>query len=108
MALSERRNQNLMQVIKRMHGLMESPDIEKQRHSQEQLASLRNNLNDVLIKDVMLGEMHGEYISVNRAHMKKYVILYCHGGGYSHGKLPVRQKHYGETVQFHFHGCVCL
>lgn len=85
MALSERRNQNLMQVIKRMHGLMESPDIEKQRHSQEQLASLRNNLNDVLIKDVMLGEMHGEYISVNRAHMKKYVILYCHGGGYSTG-----------------------
>ena len=64
---------------------MESPDIEKQRHSQEQLASLRNNLNDVLIKDVMLGEMHGEYINVNRAHMKKYVILYCHGGGYSTG-----------------------
>lgn len=85
MALSERRNQNLMQVIKRMHGLMESPDIEKQRHSQEQLASLRNNLNDVFIKDVMVGEMHGEYISVNRAHMKKYVILYCHGGGYSTG-----------------------
>ena len=68
-----------------MHGLMESPDIEKQRHSQEQLASLRNNLNDVLIKDVTIGEMHAEYISVNRAHMKKYVILYCHGGGYSTG-----------------------
>jgi acetyl esterase/lipase len=29
--------------------------------------------------------MEGEWISVNHAHMKKYVILYCHGGGYSTG-----------------------
>ena len=29
--------------------------------------------------------MHGEWTYVNRAHMKKYVILYCHGGGYSTG-----------------------
>ncbi|MGH2168234.1 alpha/beta hydrolase, partial [Enterococcus faecalis] len=29
--------------------------------------------------------MNGEWLCVNRAHMKKYVILYCHGGGYSTG-----------------------
>jgi acetyl esterase/lipase len=29
--------------------------------------------------------LHGEWTYVNRAHMKKYVILYCHGGGYSTG-----------------------
>ena len=29
--------------------------------------------------------MDAEWVSVNRAHMKKYVILHCHGGGYSTG-----------------------
>ena len=29
--------------------------------------------------------MYGECVSVNRAHMKKTVILHCHGGGYSTG-----------------------
>ena len=29
--------------------------------------------------------MYGEWVGVNRAHMKKYVILHCHGGGYSTG-----------------------
>lgn len=29
--------------------------------------------------------MHCEWVRTNRVHMKKYVILYCHGGGYSTG-----------------------
>ena len=29
--------------------------------------------------------MSCEWVRVTRAHMKKYVILYCHGGGYSTG-----------------------
>ena len=29
--------------------------------------------------------MEAEWVCVDRVHMKKYVILYCHGGGYSTG-----------------------
>ena len=43
------------------------------------------NGKDVKIEEVMIEEMEAEWVSVERAHMKKYVILYCHGGGYSTG-----------------------
>ena len=33
----EKTNRNLMGLIRRVHGLVESPDIEKQRHSQDQI-----------------------------------------------------------------------
>lgn len=38
-----------------------------------------------MIKDAVIDGIHGEWVSVNRAHMKKYIILHCHGGGYSTG-----------------------
>ena len=85
MALVEKYNQNLMQIIKRMHGMLENSDVEKQRHSQEQLATVVGNQGEALITDLMIEEMHAEWVSVERAHLKKYVILYCHGGGYSTG-----------------------
>ena len=92
MAISEKRNANLMNLIKRMHGVVENPDIEKHRQSQNHFGALLGNSKDVLIEDVSIrdhpsaGEMlQGEWVYVNRAHMKKYVILYCHGGGYSTG-----------------------
>ena len=85
MALVEKYNQNLMQIIKRMHGMLESSDVEKQRHSQEQLATVVGKQGEALITDLMIEEMHAEWVSVERAHLKKYVILYCHGGGYSTG-----------------------
>ena len=34
MAISEKRNANLMNLIKRMHGVVENADIEKHRQSQ--------------------------------------------------------------------------
>ena len=85
MALVEKYNQNLMQIIKRMHGMLENSDVEKQRHSQEQLATVVGNQGEAVITDLMIEEMHAEWVSVERAHLKKYVILYCHGGGYSTG-----------------------
>lgn len=85
MARSEKRNQNLMNFIKRMHGAMENADLEKHRQSQDHFGALLSNSKEVEIKDVDIEGIHGEWISVNRAHMKKYVILYCHGGGYSTG-----------------------
>ena len=92
MAISEKRNANLMNLIKRMHGVVENVDIEKHRQSQNHFGALLGNSKDVLIEDVSIrdhpsaGEiLQGEWVYVNRAHMKKYVILYCHGGGYSTG-----------------------
>ena len=92
MAIAEKRNANLMNLIKRMHGVVENADIEKHRQSQDHFGALLGSSKDVLIEDVRIRdhftegeELSGEWLYVNRAHMKKYVILYCHGGGYSTG-----------------------
>lgn len=85
MAILEKRNQNLMHVIKKMHGVVENTDLEKHRQSQDHFGVLLGNNKEVDIKELEIEGIHGEWISVNRAHMKKYVILYCHGGGYSTG-----------------------
>lgn len=81
----ETRNQNMMAMIRKVHGMIENSDIEKQRQSQDHVGVLLGNSKDILIRSVDIQGMAGEWVSVNRAHMKKYVILYCHGGGYSTG-----------------------
>lgn len=78
-------NQRLMQLIRRAHGLVESPDIEKHRQSQDHIGEILSNTKEMHYEEFKIGEMDAEWVSVNRAHMKKYVILYCHGGGYSTG-----------------------
>lgn len=85
MALSEKRNQSLMQLIKRVHGVVENADIEKHRQSQDQLGALFGGAKTIDIKEVDIKGIRCEWVSVKRAHMKKYIILYCHGGGYSTG-----------------------
>ena len=84
-ASPESMNQSMMTLIRKVHGMIESPDIEKHRHSQDQVGALLGNSKDILLKNIKIQDMDGEWVSVNRAHMKKYVILYCHGGGYSTG-----------------------
>lgn len=81
----EKRNQNLMNLVKRVHSVVEKNDIEKQRQSQENIGILLGNRKENLIREVSINGMYAEWISVDRAHMKKYVILYCHGGGYMTG-----------------------
>lgn len=78
-------NQNMMVLIRKVHGMIDKPDIEKHRQSQDHVGALLGNVKDMLIRSVDIQGMDGEWISVNRAHMKKYIILYCHGGGYSTG-----------------------
>ncbi len=87
-----KRNAGLMNLIKRMHGVVENVDIEKHRQSQDHFGALLGNNRDVIVEDVEITPhkpedvtIHGEWIYVNRSHMKKYIILYCHGGGYSTG-----------------------
>ena len=91
--MAEKKNQNLMQLVKKVHGLVEKPDLEKHRQSQDQLGTIFSNNWDVDYKDVDIDGMHGEWVSVERTHMKKYVILYCHGGGFSTGSCL-----YGRTL----------
>lgn len=81
----EARNQNMMSMIRKAHGIIDNSDIEKHRQSQDHVGALLGNSKDILIRSVDIQGMEGEWVSVNRAHMKKYVILYCHGGGYSTG-----------------------
>lgn len=85
MARGRKSNQNLMQLVKRVHGLVENTDLEKHRQSQDQIGVLLGNTKEIEYSGVNIDGMYGEWISVNLAHMKKYIILHCHGGGYSTG-----------------------
>ena len=85
MAKKDKTNQGLMQLIKRAHGLVDNADIEKHRQSLDYIGAILGNTRDIHYDEIDLGGIYGEWVSVTRAHMKKYVILYCHGGGYSTG-----------------------
>ncbi|MCM1188322.1 MAG: alpha/beta hydrolase [bacterium] len=82
---TDRRNQNLMHLIRRAHGLVENTDLEKHRQSQDAIGAILSNTRDIRYREFEIDGMYAEWISVNRAHMKKYIILHCHGGGYSTG-----------------------
>lgn len=85
MARTSKTNQNLMQLVKRVHGLVENNDLEKHRQSQDHIGTLLGNTKEIHYQEIDIDGMYGEWVSVNRAHMKKYVLLHCHGGGYSTG-----------------------
>lgn len=70
-----------------MHTLVESDDIEKQRASKDNLGKLLVRSADMNYEDVEVDGICAEWVSVRRSHMKKYVLLYCHGGGYNTGSL---------------------
>lgn len=78
-------SQGLMNLVKKVHGLIENTDIEKHRHSQDQVGALLGNSRDVEIQEIKIGDMEAEHLKVQRLHNANHVILYCHGGGYSTG-----------------------
>ncbi len=84
MAIS-RKNQSLLHLVKKAHGMVENVDLEKHRQSQDQLGALFGQSKEVGITETDIDGMYGEWLRVNHPHIKKYVILYCHGGGYSTG-----------------------
>jgi len=75
----------MMNLIRKVHGMVERPDIDKHRQSQDRIGALLGTEKGVQYLPVEVEGMSCEWIRVERAHMKKYVILYCHGGGYSTG-----------------------
>lgn len=90
---AEKKNPGLLQLIKKVHGFVENTDLEKHRQSQDYFGSLLTKSKEIEYNDVTIKKMHGEWVCVNRAHMKKYIILYFHGGGYSTGSSL-----YGRTL----------
>lgn len=81
----DKRRQGLMNLIRRVHGMVENADIEKHRQSQDHIGTILSNTKAIEYREVDIDGMYGEWVGVNRAHMKKYVLLHCHGGGYSTG-----------------------
>lgn len=83
--VADKKSQGLMNLIRRVHGMVENPDIEKHRQSQDHIGAILSNTKSIQYREADVDGMYGEWVSVNRAHMKKYVIMHCHGGGYSTG-----------------------
>lgn len=77
--------QRLLRLIKLAHGIVDRPDLEKHRQSQDQIGELIGRVKDLTFQDFDLEGMNCEWVSLNRAHVRKQVILHCHGGGYSTG-----------------------
>lgn len=77
--------QRLLRLIKLAHGLVENADIEKHRQSQDQIGELLGRVKDLNYRGMELEGTHCEWVSLNRAHVHKQVIMHCHGGGYSTG-----------------------
>jgi len=77
--------QRLMRLIKLAHGMVENTDLEKHRQSQDQIGELVGRSKELTFREMDLDGMYCEWVSLNRAHIHKQVILHCHGGGYSTG-----------------------
>ena len=82
---SDIRNQNLMAFIRRVHNRLDNNDIERYRSSQDRIGEVFGANKEIKITPVTIGEMPAEWVSANRPHRKRNVILYCHGGGYATG-----------------------
>lgn len=81
-----------MKAIKRMHTLVESDDLERVRASQENISALLKH-RELNYEPFQVGEIPSEWVSVKRSHMRKFVIFYCHGGGYNTGSF-----HYARSI----------
>lgn len=88
-----KKEQKHIDIIRRLHGLIDSPDIEKKRQSQERWGMILGNTKDINYQELVLENMQAEWVKVNRPHSKEKVILYCHGGGFTAGSAK-----YARTV----------
>ena len=102
------RNQRLMQLVRRVHGLVENPDIEKHRQSQDHICEILGNTRQIHYEEFSIENMNMEWVSVNQAHLKKYVILYCHGGGYSTGSSKYARTLTSKLASSTFMDVLCF
>ena len=86
MAINHKSNEYLMRAIRRMHSLVESPDVEKVRASQENISGLFKH-KEMEYESVQIDQVPAEWVRVGEETRDDYVILYCHGGGYNTGSF---------------------
>jgi acetyl esterase/lipase len=110
--MNEKQNKRLMQVIKRVHGLVENDDINTIRERQEQFANIANIDKNFEHIGVDIDGMYGEWTryvpQVTEDENKKDIIFYCHGGGYMTGscvyarELTTKLSKYNHCLVFSF------
>lgn len=89
----EKKELKRIELVRRVHGLVDGTDIEKTRQSQEYIGTILSNTKEVEYREFVMEGLEAEWVSVKRPHMRKYMILYCHGGGYSTGSTK-----YARTI----------
>ncbi len=106
----------LMKTIKAVHqaagnpALMTPEELSRQRSEMELFSKLVTPVLMLNVKSFTVGEIPCEWVSPEYPHRKDKVILYCHGGGYTCGKLGYARilanklaTHTGiETVSFEY------
>ncbi|MDO4291848.1 MAG: alpha/beta hydrolase [Eubacteriales bacterium] len=85
MAISEKQNLGMMNLIRKVHGLVERPDLNRHRQSQDRIGALLGTEKSASYTPVTVEGMECEWVRPARARRRRQVILYCHGGGYSTG-----------------------
>ena len=87
--MNEKQNKRLMHLIRRVHGLMENEDIQKQRTVQNQLGSIFANSKNYQFTPLKVNTMDAEWTNYIPKEQKtdngRSMIFYCHGGGYMTG-----------------------
>lgn len=78
-------NSAMLKAVKVLHALVEHEDLEKQRLAQKNFGGILSKIKDLEYKEFELDGIACEWSCVKQSHMKKNVILYCHGGGYTSG-----------------------
>lgn len=87
--MNEKQNKRLMHFIRRVHGLMENDDIQKQRTVQNQLATFLTNSKNYQFSPLKVNTTYAEWTDYLQKETKQNnshsIIFYCHGGGYMTG-----------------------
>ena len=115
MGKTDKKNAGLMNLIKRMHGVVENVDIEKHRQSQDHFGALLGNSRDVIVENVEIAAPWGG----GRCDSRR--VDYCKPRAYEeiyhsvlsrrrlfHGQQPVCQNIDDKAGVLHFHGCTQL
>ncbi len=100
--------QGLIKAVKKMHSLIETPDVEKQRTSQDNLGELLLKNKELNYTDFEMNGIPAEWVTVKRTHMKKNIILYLHGGGYISGSYKYARSITSKLANYTSMDVLCV
>lgn len=101
-------NQSFINLIRKAHGLIENSDIEKHRHSQDQMGALFGNSREVAVTETTVGSMYAEWIRVDQPAFRKENYFVLSWRRLQYRKSVVCQNPYHEACKPALHGCVLL